>query len=82
HRVLARAKLERKRLDMIVANDVSGGAAFGARENTVTFVTADGADPFGPAPKRVIARELLDRVQGLLAARTGAGEHTHEEGAG
>ncbi len=78
----AREKLERKRLDMIVANDVSGGAGFGASEHTVTFVTADGADSCGPAPKRVIARELLDRVQGLLAKRTDGDERTREEGAG
>lgn len=55
----ARAKLDRKRVDAIVANDVSGGAAFGSDTNTVTIVSADGATEIAEAPKAEIAESII-----------------------
>jgi phosphopantothenoylcysteine decarboxylase/phosphopantothenate--cysteine ligase len=65
----ARRKLDSKRVDLIVANDVSQpDAGFDVPTNQVTFVTSDGIDAVPTLPKRDVARLLLDRVERLLAA--------------
>jgi phosphopantothenoylcysteine decarboxylase/phosphopantothenate--cysteine ligase len=68
----ATAKLREKRCDAIVANDVSArGIGFGADENEVTLLFADGArHAIARAPKRAIA----DSLWSLLAARLPAPE--------
>jgi phosphopantothenoylcysteine decarboxylase/phosphopantothenate--cysteine ligase len=59
----ARAKLERKGLDMIVMNDVSDARiGFDSAENAVTLVSANAADRVGIADKTVIAGRILDRA--------------------
>lgn len=60
----ARAKLERKGVDMIVANDVSApNVGFGHSTNAVTLVVRGGAvREVALADKREIAREILDEV--------------------
>lgn len=65
----ARRKLENKRVDLIVANDVSApGAGFDVDTNQVTFVARDIADEALPLmSKQDVARQLLDRVEQLLA---------------
>ena len=40
---LARAKLARKGCDLLVVNDVSGGAVFGSPDNEAVILGADGA---------------------------------------
>ncbi|MCC5893086.1 bifunctional phosphopantothenoylcysteine decarboxylase/phosphopantothenate--cysteine ligase CoaBC [Exiguobacterium sp.] len=57
----ARAKLEKKRVDYLVANDVSTpGVGFGADENEVTLFRADGSSTRLPRQtKRQLAIELL-----------------------
>ena len=40
---LGRAKLARKGCDLLVVNDVRGGAVFGADENQAVILGADGA---------------------------------------
>ena len=66
----AKAKLEAKCCDLIVANDVSDPAlGFGTDDNRVLFVTRDGVERTHVMPKRAIARELLDRVVGLTGGR-------------
>lgn len=66
----ARGKLGAKHLDLVVANDVSEpGAGFGGTENHVWFVSAEGAEELSPCSKRAVARELLDRIAGMLADR-------------
>lgn len=67
----ARRKLERKRCDLIVANDVSrGDAGFDVDTNAVTFVWPDGRDEGLPLlPKRAVAAEILDRVERLRGTR-------------
>jgi phosphopantothenoylcysteine decarboxylase/phosphopantothenate--cysteine ligase len=64
----ARAKLLRKRLDLIVANDVSGAdAGFAVDTNRVTLLSADGAVEALPLmAKEDVAHEIWDRVCQLL----------------
>ncbi len=57
----ARQKLESKRLDWIVANEVgTSGAGFAADTNEVLLIGADGSfKQIGPASKNAIAIELI-----------------------
>jgi phosphopantothenoylcysteine decarboxylase/phosphopantothenate--cysteine ligase len=63
----ARRKLEAKRLDLIVANDVTApGAGFGADTNVVRLIDRAGLDETLPVlPKEDVAERILD----WLAAR-------------
>ncbi|MGB0745397.1 MAG: bifunctional phosphopantothenoylcysteine decarboxylase/phosphopantothenate--cysteine ligase CoaBC [Alphaproteobacteria bacterium] len=61
----ARAKRQKKQVDWILANDVSGGAVFGAANNAVTLVTGDGADAVETWPelsKSQVAARLVARI--------------------
>jgi phosphopantothenoylcysteine decarboxylase/phosphopantothenate--cysteine ligase len=62
-----RAKLERKRLDAVVVNDISRAEiGFDAAENEVTIVTAGGAERSVPqASKAQIAHAVLDEARRL-----------------
>ena len=64
----ARGKLERKRFDLLVANDATEeGAGFGVATNKVTILGADGSMEALPLlSKDEVAEEILDRVEGLL----------------
>jgi phosphopantothenoylcysteine decarboxylase/phosphopantothenate--cysteine ligase len=63
----ARAKLERKRADLFVFNDVSQpGIGFDTRDNAVTLVFASGDRALPKAPKSEIAGSILDEVEILL----------------
>jgi phosphopantothenoylcysteine decarboxylase/phosphopantothenate--cysteine ligase len=70
----ARAKLERKRADFLVANDVSRkDIAFDSEANEVTVFRREGEPVFLPRqPKTQLAASLLDLFAGMLAER----EHT------
>jgi phosphopantothenoylcysteine decarboxylase/phosphopantothenate--cysteine ligase len=64
----ARGKLDRKRLDLIVANDAR--LAMGSDDNAVTLYYADGRSEELPlASKDSIAEALATRIAGLVAAR-------------
>ena len=67
----ARGKLERKNLDLIVANDVSApGVGFAHDTNAVTILTAAGEMKSVPlANKRTIATAVLDSVVKVQSAR-------------
>lgn len=66
----ARGKLATKHADLVVANDVSSPAlGFGTDDNRVWLVTRERTEEMPLARKKTIARELLDRVSGLLAVR-------------
>jgi phosphopantothenoylcysteine decarboxylase/phosphopantothenate--cysteine ligase len=60
----AAAKLRRKRLDLIVANDVTReGAGFDVDTNVVTLLRADGSTiPLEKMPKSDVANRILDEV--------------------
>jgi phosphopantothenoylcysteine decarboxylase / phosphopantothenate---cysteine ligase len=64
----ARGKLERKRLDLIVANDVSAeGVGFEHDTNAAVILDAGGGQVEVPlADKRVVARAVLDAVAARL----------------
>ncbi|MGB1653978.1 MAG: bifunctional phosphopantothenoylcysteine decarboxylase/phosphopantothenate--cysteine ligase CoaBC [Acidimicrobiales bacterium] len=64
----ARAKLERKKLDLIVANDVSQpGVGFGYDTNEVVIIQADGSCEHVPlTDKRDVARRVLDTAANKL----------------
>jgi phosphopantothenoylcysteine decarboxylase/phosphopantothenate--cysteine ligase len=70
----AREKLARKKVDVIVANDVTReGSGFGSDTNEVTFLFEDGrVEPRPIAPKREVAEAILDLVVAGLAARDAA----------
>lgn len=61
----ARAKLEQKRLDLIVANDITlPDSGFGAETNKVTILSRDGAVRDLPLlPKLEVAYAVLDEVR-------------------
>jgi len=65
-------KLKRKRLDLIVANDVTlEGAGFGTDTNIVTLIGRDGAaEPHPKLTKDDVADLILDRLVSLRAGRT------------
>jgi phosphopantothenoylcysteine decarboxylase/phosphopantothenate--cysteine ligase len=59
----ARSKLERKKLDAVVVNDVSQpGIAFDAPDNEVVIVMREREVPVPKAAKEEVAREILDAV--------------------
>jgi phosphopantothenoylcysteine decarboxylase/phosphopantothenate--cysteine ligase len=59
----AREKLQRKRLDAVVVNDVSQpGIAFDAPDNEVVIVSREGEVAVAKAAKEQVAREILDAV--------------------
>ena len=67
----ARAKLERKRIDAVVVNDISrGDIGFDTEDNEVTIVTATGDEAIPYGPKADVARAVLDAVE-RLRDRTG-----------
>ena len=66
----ARAKLEKKGADMIVANSLrEAGAGFGGATNHVTLVEPTGCTELPLAGKDEVAHRILDRI---LARRAGA----------
>ncbi len=67
----AQSKLERKKLDLIVANDVTAAdAGFAVETNRVTLLSADGTITELPLlSKAEVAEEVLDHVQMLNVKR-------------
>lgn len=65
----ASAKAKRKRVDLLVANDVAkDGSGFGTETNQVTIITPDGvAEPWDLMSKREVADRLFDRILELRA---------------
>jgi phosphopantothenoylcysteine decarboxylase/phosphopantothenate--cysteine ligase len=68
----ARDKRARKRVDLIVANDVSqSDRGFDVETNAVTIVGADGDETVPLQHKDRVAARILDRVEGLLRNTAG-----------
>ena len=66
----ARMKLDRKRVDLIVYNDVSrDDIGFDAPDNEVVLITADGEQRIAKAAKDRIAAAIVDRAEELLGER-------------
>ncbi len=72
----AAAKLRRKGVDLLVANDVSEpGSGFGTDTNRVSILAADGSrDDLPLLSKREVADAILDRVAVALDARDAAAQ--------
>ena len=64
-------KLERKGLDLIAANSVAGSeGAFGSDHNKLIVLGRNGfREVLGPASKAAVARQLIDLITRLVAAR-------------
>jgi phosphopantothenoylcysteine decarboxylase/phosphopantothenate--cysteine ligase len=63
----AKAKLERKGCDWIVANDVSAqGGAMGGDDNAVHLITAAGVESWPTQSKDGVARHLVARIASTL----------------
>ena len=59
----AKSKLEKKKLDMIVANDVTKpGAGFNVDTNIAVLITSDGSTEEPLQTKRQLAERILDKV--------------------
>jgi len=69
----ARQKLEKKQLDIIIANDITDpDSAFGADTNKVTLIDKNGNIENLPLlTKREVADKILNRVVEFLAKKTG-----------
>lgn len=60
----SQAKLEKKKLDMIVANNLKvAGAGFGVPTNVVALITADGVTELPRMGKDQVAAHLLDAIE-------------------
>ncbi|TIC80382.1 bifunctional phosphopantothenoylcysteine decarboxylase/phosphopantothenate--cysteine ligase CoaBC [Nocardioides sp. GY 10113] len=65
---LARAKLARKGCDLLVVNDVGGGAVFGAEDNEAVILGDDGSTSEVPrGSKTALAHVIWDRVAERLS---------------
>jgi phosphopantothenoylcysteine decarboxylase/phosphopantothenate--cysteine ligase len=65
----ARAKLERKRLDLIAANRVGADCGFERDDNALLLIWPDGREELARADKRELARQLIGRIAMQRAAR-------------
>ncbi|MCW8195649.1 bifunctional phosphopantothenoylcysteine decarboxylase/phosphopantothenate--cysteine ligase CoaBC [Proteobacteria bacterium 005FR1] len=66
----ARDKLQRKGLDLIVANDVSDTSiGFNSEDNAATLIWAEGESALTKRSKRQLARDLTGHIAGMLAGR-------------
>ncbi len=68
----ARVKLERKKVDLIAANRVGGGAGFDACDNEILLLSRNGSERLARADKLALARQLVARIAQLYAARSKA----------
>ncbi|MEU7556289.1 bifunctional phosphopantothenoylcysteine decarboxylase/phosphopantothenate--cysteine ligase CoaBC [Streptomyces sp. NPDC044571] len=65
-----RAKLARKRCDLLVVNEVGASKTFGSEENEAVILSSDGSEtpvPYGP--KEALADVIWDQVAARLAPR-------------
>ena len=68
----ARAKLEKKRLDMIIANQVGDDCGFDRDDNVVCAFWPGGERRFAQAEKTELARQLIELVADRFYAARGA----------
>ena len=63
----SRAKLAKKNVDMIVANNLKvKGAGFGTDTNVVTIITADDCKELNIMSKADVANAILDEIMGCI----------------
>lgn len=65
----SKAKLTKKNLDMVVANNLKvEGAGFGVSTNVVTFITKDSIDELPLLSKDEVAMRILDKIKDMRNA--------------
>ena len=65
----SRKKLEKKHLDMIVANNLkTEGAGFGTDTNVVTILTKDTVEELPKMSKEDVAGKILDEIRKMCNA--------------
>ncbi len=64
----AHAKLEKKRVDLIAANEVGGGRGFEASDNALLLIWNGGSESLDRADKRVLAARLVARIAERMRA--------------
>lgn len=65
----SRKKLEKKNIDMIVANNLKvSGAGFGTDTNVVTLITKDGEEELEKMSKDEVAHRILNKIFGVQQA--------------
>ncbi len=68
----ARGKLQKKNLDMVVANDVSDATiGFNSDENRITLLWADQQEDLPIASKRGVSTRIIEKIAALMSARAG-----------
>ena len=66
----SRAKLEKKHVDMIIANNLkTAGAGFGTDTNVITVITRGGAEELDLMTKDEAAHQILNRILAFNSAR-------------
>ncbi|MFZ4077211.1 MAG: bifunctional phosphopantothenoylcysteine decarboxylase/phosphopantothenate--cysteine ligase CoaBC [Legionellaceae bacterium] len=71
----AREKLSRKNVDMLVANDVSGGRGFDSDENQVTVLTRDHEETLPSMHKMRLAGQLIIKIASCLQGASAKHQH-------
>lgn len=65
----SQAKLKKKNVDMIAANNLkTAGAGFGTDTNVVTIITREGAEELAIMTKEQVAHQLLNRIMDRLCS--------------
>jgi phosphopantothenoylcysteine decarboxylase/phosphopantothenate--cysteine ligase len=64
---LAKAKLARKGVDVLVANDVTGGKTFESESNSVVMVSHELGDSSSKGSKYEVANQILTYLKPLIA---------------
>ncbi len=71
----SRAKLEKKHVDMIAANNLKQeGAGFGTDTNVVTLITKDECVELPMMSKEDVAKHIIDTIQNLCFTAKGTGK--------
>jgi phosphopantothenoylcysteine decarboxylase/phosphopantothenate--cysteine ligase len=74
----ARAKLKRKKLDMIAANHVGDGIAFDCEDNALTVLWPGGKSEVARGPKLDVARALIALIAERLPPADGPGRRARK----
>ena len=73
----ARAKLEAKNADLMVANRIGMESGFGETEATLVVVDADSSTSLGPDSKNTVARQLIDHIATRLSPASSVVDFPH-----
>lgn len=75
----ARAKLQAKGADLMVANRIGPDQGFGDCDTTLELVDAHGVQRLGPGPKHLVARQLAEAIAARLPSAAPALDSPHAD---